>query len=76
MSGTGIRFGLHKPLIVNDFDYLGELFRGDLGRSWSTHRLVAVEFADKLPATRVLAAIDPHVKLIWTKKITTRRWLA
>lgn len=64
MPGIGVRFGLHKPLIVNDFDHLGGLFRGDLGRSHSTHRPMVVEFADGPPATGVLATVDPHVKLI------------
>ncbi|MDQ1588254.1 MAG: peptide/nickel transport system permease protein [Microbacteriaceae bacterium] len=56
IAATRIRFGLDKPLIVQYFDYLGGLFHGDLGMSYSTRRPVAVELADKVPATLELAA--------------------
>jgi len=46
------QLGLNKPLIVQYFEYLGKLIRGDMGRSmiWGK-RPVRVEIAEHFPAT-------------------------
>jgi peptide/nickel transport system permease protein len=43
--------GLDKPFIVRYLDYVGQLVRGDLGRSIQQNRPVAAELADAWPAT-------------------------
>jgi dipeptide transport system permease protein len=48
-------FGLDKPLPVQYFEYLGDVLRGDLGTSLTTHEKVATEFLTLFPATVELA---------------------
>lgn len=48
--------GLDKPLFVRYVQYLGNLARGDLGRSIREGRLVSHEIADVWPATVMLTA--------------------
>ena len=43
--------GLDKPLLVRYVDYVGQLARGDLGRSIQQNRPVVDELADVWPAT-------------------------
>ncbi len=43
--------GLDKPLYEQYFDYIGDLFRGDFGRSLITDSPVLTEFLVKFPAT-------------------------
>ncbi|AEX86301.1 peptide ABC transporter permease [Marinitoga sp. 1135] len=43
--------GLDKPIVVQFFDYLGGLLRGDLGTSTLTSRPVWNEIKDRFPAT-------------------------
>lgn len=45
------QLGLDKPLFVQYFDWLGELFRGDLGRSFRTPISVSSAIAQRLPVT-------------------------
>ncbi len=45
------RMGLNDPFYVQYFRYLQSLLRGDLGRAILTNELVAVELAQRLPAT-------------------------
>ncbi|MFO8059235.1 MAG: ABC transporter permease [Bacillota bacterium] len=47
--------GLDQPLYVQYFRFLGNLVRGDLGRSITTNRSVTGEIAARLPATLELA---------------------
>ncbi|GAB3133591.1 glutathione ABC transporter permease GsiC [Tsukamurella serpentis] len=47
--------GLDDPLPLRFLAWFTGLFRGDLGVSWRTGRPVAEEFADRLPATLILA---------------------
>lgn len=49
------RFGLDRPLFVQYFRWLGDVLRGDLGRSFVTKRPVAQEIRERLPATLLLA---------------------
>src|SRR6266849_7254606 len=49
-------FGLDQPLLVQYWNWLSSLFRGDAGYSIRTGRPVLVEIAERLPATLELAA--------------------
>jgi dipeptide transport system permease protein len=48
-------FGLDRPLPVQYAAYIGQVLRGDLGTSLTTHERVATEFATLFPATVELA---------------------
>ncbi|WP_309069853.1 ABC transporter permease [Microbacterium sp.] len=45
------QMGLDQPILVQFWDYLTGLFRGDLGYAWHTGRPVAEDFATRFPAT-------------------------
>jgi len=47
--------GLNDPLIVQYVRYVGNVLRGDLGRSFSSNRLVTEQILEQLPATLELA---------------------
>ncbi len=49
------QFGLDKPLYVQYFEYIGNVLRGDLGTSLTTHEPVLTEFLTLFPATFELA---------------------
>ncbi|MEP2639879.1 ABC transporter permease [Roseobacter sp.] len=48
---TRVAMGLDKPLPVQFIQYVGDLMRGDLGQSLSSGRPVAVDLANRLPAS-------------------------
>ena len=48
-------FGLDRPLAVQYASYVGQVLRGDLGHSLTTHDSVAAEFLTLFPATVELA---------------------
>ena len=48
-------FGLDRPLPVQYADYVGQVLRGDLGTSLTTHEPVLREFLTLFPATVELA---------------------
>jgi len=49
------QFGLDQPLYAQYFDYIGNVLRGDLGTSLTTHEPVLTEFLTLFPATFELA---------------------
>src|SRR6478752_5498051 len=49
-------FGLDRPLPLQYLTYIGQVVRGDLGTSLTTHDSVAREFATLFPATVELAS--------------------
>ena len=49
------QFGLDQPLPTQYFDYIGNVLRGDLGTSLTTHEPVLTEFLTLFPATFELA---------------------
>ncbi|GAC1419994.1 MAG: ABC transporter permease subunit [Burkholderiaceae bacterium] len=57
-------FGLDRPLYVQYFDYLGDVLRGRLGASITTHEPVLSEFATLFPATLELAMCAIALALI------------
>ena len=44
-------FGLHKPVHERYVQWLGQIFRGDLGRSWLTNLPVTKEIERRMPVT-------------------------
>ncbi|MBX3473338.1 MAG: ABC transporter permease [Planctomycetes bacterium] len=55
MAQVRQELGLNRPLHVQYFDFLGNVLRGDFGRSFFSGRPVADELALKVPATIELA---------------------
>jgi peptide/nickel transport system permease protein len=58
------QLGLDRSLIVQYTDYLGRLLRGDLGRSYVSHRNVGKEIWTQFPSTVRLAAAGMAVALL------------
>lgn len=52
-----IALGLDRPLVMQFFSYVGDVFQGDLGRSISTNRDVASDLARVFPATLEMATL-------------------
>ncbi|MFK7995796.1 MAG: ABC transporter permease [Granulosicoccus sp.] len=52
-----VNLGLDKPLLQQFFIYLGDLLQGDLGQSLSTGQPVAVDLANRLPASLELTLV-------------------
>src|SRR5256885_16420589 len=48
-------FGLDKPLPIQYIEYVGQVLRGNLGTSLTTHEDVSTEFLTLFPATIELA---------------------
>ena len=59
------RYGLDDPLIVQYFNYLGDLFQGDLGDSYQKGRSVVEILMDKLPNTIKLAVAAIIIEMIF-----------
>jgi ABC-type dipeptide/oligopeptide/nickel transport system permease component len=59
------RYGLDDPLIVQYFNYLGDLFQGDLGDSYQKGRSVSEILLDKLPNTIKLAVVAVFIEMIF-----------
>jgi len=59
------RYGLDDPLIVQYFNYLGDLFQGDLGDSYQKGRSVGEILMDKLPNTIKLAVAAIIIEMIF-----------
>ncbi len=56
--------GLDQPIYVQYATYVGNLLRGDLGRSWMYRRPVLTEIADRLPPSILLGLAAGLVELI------------
>ncbi len=52
------QLGLNKSLLVQYFDWIGGLFRGDLGESFLLHRSVASLVSDRIGSTLELAVLS------------------
>lgn len=52
-----IRMGLNQPYLIQYFDYLGGLLKGDLGYSWSYSMPVTELLATRIPQTLMLSAV-------------------
>jgi len=58
------QLGLGRPVVVQYADWIGGLFRGDLGRSLVTGGAVAPELAEKLSVTLPLAGMSLAAALV------------
>lgn len=56
-DATRAAMGLDDPLVIQFLNYLGEVLRGDLGRSLLTSRPVTEDIARVFPATLELATV-------------------
>lgn len=52
-----VAMGLDRPLVTQFFSYVGDVLRGDLGKSISTNRPVAQDLARVFPATLEMATL-------------------
>ncbi len=59
------RYGFDDPLIVQYFNYLGNLLQGDLGDSYQKGRSVSEILLDKLPNTIKLAVAAIIIEMIF-----------
>jgi ABC-type dipeptide/oligopeptide/nickel transport system permease component len=59
-----VKLGFDKPLIVQFFDYVGDLARGDLGNSLTTGQPVAAEIRARLPASAELTLLGLIVSVL------------
>ncbi|HLT61086.1 MAG TPA: ABC transporter permease, partial [Microlunatus sp.] len=57
-------FGLDQPLIIQFFDFVGDLLRGDLGWSYVYNRPVGELVLDRLPATLLLTGTAAVVSIL------------
>jgi peptide/nickel transport system permease protein len=50
-------FGLDQPRYIQYFQWLGDLFQGDLGTSWRTHKPVLELIKESMPVTLELTSL-------------------
>ena len=58
------QLGLDRPLSQQYFEYMRNLTRGDLGKSWVTNRPVRDDLRDRLPASIELAVYGTALSLL------------
>jgi ABC-type dipeptide/oligopeptide/nickel transport system permease component len=56
--------GLDRPIYEQYLVYLGNILKGDLGRSWRTSQSVTTDIASRLPATLELIGIAGFISVI------------
>jgi len=59
-----VQMGLDQPILVQYGRYLGDLLKGDLGRSYQTHRPIANEIRAVFPKTIQLAITTEIIGLV------------
>ncbi len=57
-------FGLDKPIYVQYLVWLGNVVRGDFGKSLVTRRPIALELFDRIPATMYLALVSIALAMV------------
>ncbi|ETW96689.1 MAG: hypothetical protein ETSY1_25615 [Candidatus Entotheonella factor] len=57
-------FGLDKPIYVQYLVWLGNVMRGDFGKSLVTRRPIALELFDRIPATMYLALVSIALAMV------------
>lgn len=57
--------GLHRPLVVQFFEWFGNVLQGDLGRSLSDHRPVIDTLSSRIPVTLMLVGLTLLITLIF-----------
>src|SRR6201988_2523285 len=58
------KLGLDKPLVMQFFNYVGDLARGDLGNSLTTGQPVGTEIRNRLPASAELTLLGLIVSML------------
>lgn len=58
------RLGLDQPMYQQFLDYIGGLFRGDMGTSFATNQPVTQEIAQKIGPTAQLAVFGMAIILL------------
>lgn len=64
IAAARIELGLDKPILVQYFKYIGDLLRGDLGRSLRSHQPITEELKNYLPATLELVVLSTVFAII------------
>lgn len=57
-------FGLDKPIYIQYLVWLGNVMRGDFGKSLVTRRPIALELFDRIPATMYLALVSIALAMV------------
>ena len=57
-------FGLDKPIYIQYLVWLGNVLRGNFGKSMVTRRPIALELFDRIPATMYLALVSIGLAMI------------
>jgi peptide/nickel transport system permease protein len=57
-------FGLDKPIYVQYLVWLGNVVRGNFGKSLVTRRPIALELFDRIPATMYLALVSIAIAMV------------
>lgn len=57
-------FGLDKPIYIQYLVWLGNVVRGDFGKSLVTRRPIALELFDRIPATMYLALVSIALAMV------------
>jgi len=64
IEAARLELGLDKPYVIQFFNYAGNLLQGDLGYSYITHRPVADELLETIPATMELIILSTVISII------------
>ncbi len=57
-------FGFDKPIYIQYLAWLGNVLRGDFGKSLVTRRPIALELFDRIPATMYLALVSIALAMV------------
>ncbi len=57
-------YGFNEPLFIQLWDYIKQLFKGDLGFAWHTGHSVASDFVSRFPATLELTLASMAIALV------------
>jgi peptide/nickel transport system permease protein len=57
-------FGLDKPIYIQYLVWLGNVLRGNFGKSLVTRRPIALELFDRIPATMYLALVSISIAMV------------
>ncbi len=57
-------FGFDKPIYIQYLVWLGNVVRGDFGKSLVTRRPIALELFDRIPATMYLALVGISIAMV------------
>lgn len=64
IAAARIELGLDKPYVVQFLTYTGNLLQGNLGYSYITHRPVADELLEAIPATMELIILSTAISIL------------